>query len=86
MLAMLLWRAKRGWDDMLAKDLLSEAADDPAISGWNDLSVVHLRQHIIEMLRRYIWPIREWPYVPIVPGPVPRADVQHRGSPCRGQG
>ena len=82
MLAMLIWRANRGpFDDMLAEDLLSMAADDPVISSWNDLGVVRLRQHVIETLRRYVWP-----YVPIVPGPVPRADVQHRGSPYRGQG
>ena len=87
MLAMLIWRANRGpFDDMLAEDLLSMAADDPAISSWNDLGVVRLRQHVIESLRRYVWPIREWPYVPIVPGLVPRADVQHRGSPYRGRG
>ena len=48
------------------------------------LYVVPLRQHVIETLRRYVWPIREWSYVPIVPGPVRRADVQHRRSPDRG--
>ena len=55
MLAMLIWRANRGpFDDMLAEDLLSMAADDPAISGWNDLGIVRLRQHVIETLRRYV--------------------------------
>ena len=48
------------------------------------LYVAPLRQHVIETLRRYVWPIREWSYVPIVPGPVRRADVQHRRSPDRG--
>jgi hypothetical protein len=39
---------------MLAEDLLSMAADDPAISGWNNLGIVRLRQHVIETLRRYV--------------------------------
>ena len=48
MLAMLLWRANRGAeDDLRAKDLLAEAADDdPMLTGWNDLGIVRPHKHI----------------------------------------
>ena len=58
MLAMLLWQANRGAeDDLRAKELLAEAADDyPALAVLNDRGVGLLHEHVLDTLWRFVWP------------------------------
>ena len=79
---MLLWRANCATEhDLRAKELLAEAADDdPALAVLNDRGVGLLHEHILDTLRRYMWP--NWHQAFPVPGAVPRA-VHHCTSPVQ---
>ena len=83
MLAMLLWQANRGAeDDLRAKELLAEAAnDDKALAVLNNHGVSLPHEHVFHTLWRYMWPI--WHAAARVPPPVPRADIHHCASPYR---
>ena len=58
LLAMLLWRANHGAeDDLRAKELVAEAADDnPTLAVLSDRGVSLPHEHVIDTLSRYVWP------------------------------
>ena len=55
---MLLWRANHAAEyDHQTKELLVEAVDDdPTLAVLNDHGVGVLHEHVLDMLRRYVWP------------------------------